>query len=122
MINSSKHKKKRLIEALKKSLGIVITACKEAEVSRGTYYDYMKKDVDFAKEVQNIAEDTVDFAESSLLSQIKDKNTTATIFYLKTKGKHRGYNEAPQDNHSIDLGEFAKIMQGAYTTKGKDES
>ena len=40
--------------------------------------------------LKNIA---LDFAESQLHSQIKDGSTSATIFYLKTKGKKRGYVE-----------------------------
>jgi hypothetical protein len=38
----------------------------------------------------------LDFAESQLYKQIKDGSTTATIFYLKTKGKQRGYVERQQ--------------------------
>jgi hypothetical protein len=36
---------------------------------------------------------TLDFAESQLHKQVKEGNTTATIFLLKTKGKKRGYIE-----------------------------
>jgi hypothetical protein len=43
--------------------------------------------------VCDIQESAVDFAESSLHQQIKDKVPSSTIFYLKTKGKHRGYVE-----------------------------
>ena len=35
----------------------------------------------------------LDFAESQLHKQIKDGNPSSTIFYLKTKGKNRGYYE-----------------------------
>ena len=35
----------------------------------------------------------IDFAETQLQSLIKDKDKAAIFFYLKTKGKHRGYVE-----------------------------
>ena len=35
----------------------------------------------------------LDMAESQLHKQILGGNTSATIFYLKTKGKNRGYVE-----------------------------
>ena len=43
--------------------------------------------------VEDLQDITLDFAESQLHKQIKDGNTTATIFLLKTKGKKRGYIE-----------------------------
>ena len=51
------------------------------------------KDTLFAKQVEDIANIALDFAESQLHKQIQDGNTAATIFYLKTKGKRRGYIE-----------------------------
>ena len=91
--NKTLHNKKRLIEALESSLGIVTTACKKAGVSRFTYYDYYKKDEKFRTEVDSIKEVTLDFVESMLLENIKKKEQASIIFYLKTKGKSRGYTE-----------------------------
>ena len=92
-MNKSEHIKKGLIEALEKSLGIVTTACKQVGIGRTTFYNYYKEDKDFKSQVDDIANMSLDFAESKLLEQIKDNSTAATIFYLKTKGKKRGYVE-----------------------------
>jgi hypothetical protein len=92
-MDTTEHKKKALIEALEASLGVVSTACRAADVGRTTYYIWRKEDPDFARicdEIENIA---LDFVESQLFKQIKNENTAATIFYLKTKGKNRGYSE-----------------------------
>lgn len=85
--------KKALLEALEKSLGVVTTACKQVGIGRTTFYDYINKDEKFAKQVADIQNIALDFAESQLHKQIQDGNTSATIFYLKTKGKKRGYVE-----------------------------
>ena len=85
--------KENLLESLEKSLGVVTTACKSAGCSRETFYKYCKDDQDFKDKVEDIANVTLDFAESQLHKQIMDGNTSATIFYLKTKGKNRGYVE-----------------------------
>jgi len=91
--NKIEHTKKELIEALTLSLGVVTSACKKVGISRTTFYKYLKDDKVFEKEVQSIEDIAIDFAESQLHKQIQDGNTTATIFYLKTKGKKRGYIE-----------------------------
>ena len=52
-----------------------------------------KEDEVFAREVRDIENVALDFAESQLHKQISDNSTAATIFYLKTKGKKRGYIE-----------------------------
>jgi hypothetical protein len=85
--------KKAMIVALEKSLGIVTTACKEVGISRPTHYNWMEVDNDYRNEVESIGDVALDFAESQLHKQIKGGNTAGTIFYLKTKGKKRGYVE-----------------------------
>ena len=93
-MDKSRHiKKEAMLQALENSLGVVTVACKQSETPRSTYYKWLKEDEEFAKSVKEIENIALDFAESQLHSQMKDGNTSATIFYLKTKGKRRGYIE-----------------------------
>jgi len=84
--------KKAMLEALEKSLGVVSTACKAVGISRQTHYNWLKED-EYKTAVEDLSEVAIDFAESHLHKLIKDGNPAATIFFLKTKGKGRGYVE-----------------------------
>ena len=92
-MNKTVQHKKAIIEALEKSLGIVTMACKSVGISRSAFYLWIAEDEEFKKAVDDIQDVALDFAESHLHKQIKDNSTAATIFYLKTKGKKRGYIE-----------------------------
>jgi len=85
--------KKAMIQALEKSLGVVTSACKAVGINRSTHYEWLKTDEEYKKAVEDVENIALDFAESQLHKQIKDGNTAGTIFYLKTKGKKRGYVE-----------------------------
>ena len=100
-MNKTEHiKKKAVIEALIKSLGVVTTACKIVGIGRTTFYDWLKDDKNFKKEVEDIQNVAIDFAESELFKQIQSGNTT--IFYLKCKGKKRGFYEKQQIDMTTD--------------------
>lgn len=93
MTDSIGHKKRAMLEALEKSLGVVTTACKQAQISRDTHYRWLKEDKDYrvkCKDMENVA---LDFAESQLHKQIMKGNPISTIFFLKCKGKKRGFIE-----------------------------
>ena len=93
-MNKSRHiKKEAMLQALENSLGVVTVACKQTETPRSTYYKWLKEDKEFAQSVKDIENIALDFGESQLHKQIGDGNTSATIFFLKTKGKKRGYIE-----------------------------
>ena len=91
--NKTDSKKEQMLEAMERSLGIVTTACKAVGINRSTHYDWMRKDRDYSQAVKDIENRTLDFAESHLHKLIKEGNPAATIFFLKTKGKARGYVE-----------------------------
>ena len=71
---------------LQRNLGVLSNACKAYNISRTAIYKWKKKSVEFAQAFDEVTEYTTDKVEASLLEQIlKDKNTQATIFYLKSK-------------------------------------
>lgn len=111
--------KNALIKAMIKTLGNVSESCKICGCSRTTYYEYYAEDEDFKKEIDEIGESNIDFVESKLMQlitgftqdevelfsyqgKVKQEKVkrlyppdkTAIIFYLKTKGKDRGYIES----------------------------
>ena len=96
-------KKRAMIKALESTLGIVSTACKKVGVSRITHYEWYKTDDEYKAGVDSVADIALDFAESQLHKQISGGNPTSTIFYLKTKGKKRGFVEKTEIEHTGDL-------------------
>lgn len=93
MPTKSDIQKSKMLQALEKSMGIVTAASKKSGIARSTHYDWMNDDSEYKKKVEGLADIALDFAESKLLQSIKNNSDTATIFYLKTKGKKRGYVE-----------------------------
>jgi len=101
--NTAQHKKK-LLEALERSLGIVTPACKEVGISRNTFYTYYREDEVFKAAVDDINEITLDFAENQLLKKIKEGSERSILFYMKYKARKRGYSD------SIDITSGGKSM------------
>lgn len=89
--NTTAQSKKRVLTALGKSLGVVKIACEKAGVSRTQFYKWLKNDSRFRKKVEEVEDLAIDFVESQLFQNIKSGNVPSIIFYLKTKGRKRGY-------------------------------
>lgn len=83
--------KKLMIEALRKSLGVVTPACEAVGIARSTHYEWLDVDPEYKKAVDEMADIALDFVESKLFKSINDGSDTASIFYLKYKGKKRNY-------------------------------
>ncbi len=110
--------KGKFLEALAAAAGIVLTACESVNVSRSTYYRWYKEDAAFAERVDEISEEQLDFVEGKLLKSIKEGDTTSIIFYLKTKGKKRGYSEKqPPKEETLQPQTAAAIVDEASTKK-----
>ena len=98
-MDKTEQHKKAMLEALEKSLGVVTTACRSVGIGRTTHYLWIDKDPEYKKAVQDLENVALDYAETKLHSQITKENPTAIIFYLKTKGKKRGYVERQEISH-----------------------
>ena len=99
-INKSDTIKKSLIKALQNSMGIVTTAIENVKCSRSTFYNYLRDDPEFKKQVDDIQNRALDFVESKMYKQIQEDNSSMIMFYLKTKGAKRGYSETQNLNVS----------------------
>lgn len=97
---ANKVKQKAFLKALEAGLGVVTVASKATGISRNTHHVWMKNDLEYREKVHELNDVALDFAESSLHQQIKDKVPVSTIFYLKTKGKERGYGQELELKHS----------------------
>ena len=114
-MNKTELHKKAVIDALEKTLGVVTTACKQVGIGRTQFYEWLKTDEEFRKQVEDIQNVALDYAESQLHKQIGDGSTAATIFYLKTKGKNRGSIERQEIQHDGGEGLRIEIIDGNDT-------
>ena len=90
---STSIKKAAMLSALESTLGVVTSAAKKVGISRETHRIWCKEDAEYAAKVAEIADVALDFAESMLHKNIERGSDASVIFYLKTKGKSRGYVE-----------------------------
>lgn len=82
-----------LLKHLEQNMGNVTLACHFAQCNRSTYYRWIKEDNQFKQSVDDIQEAALDICEAEMWKLIKDGNVPTILFYLKTKGKKRGYIE-----------------------------
>ena len=86
-------KKRNFLDAMVRTLGVVSKAATMCRTSKFCHYDWMKKDPAYKEAVESINNTCIDFAETKLFEKIDAGDTYSIIFYLKTKGKQRGYVE-----------------------------
>jgi|SRR5580765_1722455 len=110
----------RFLHAYEITFGNISAACDYADISRVTYYRWMKStsrvNRRFQKRVEAIQpiERQVDYLEAKLMDRVKANDTIAIIFGLKAKGKHRGWTERPVDesSHVEDVRRIVEAIAG----------
>jgi len=79
--------------------GYVTEVAQALNVNYNTVTRWRKKYKAIEQAFYDANEEQLDFTESMLMEKIKNGETTAIIFHLKTKGKHRGYIEKQEQEH-----------------------
>lgn len=89
---STRIKKKQMVKAMYYSYGNTSLACRAVGINRVTHYRWLKNDDKYAIAIHDVNERRLDESEAILMKLIAKGSTKAIIFYLTTKGRHRGYN------------------------------
>ncbi len=113
--NNLRERKRATLEIYEKSMGNISYTCKQIGITRQTFYRWCKNDKQFNEAVNEVPETNLDFAESALLKNIKEGKETSLIFFLKTKGKSRGYVERTE--HDVTVNPFLELMKTATSDK-----
>ena len=87
-----KNTPEQVTEALLKADGNLTAAAAKLGVSRQGVYEYIKR-YDLQDVLDQARENMVDEAVGQLHKLVRDGNLGATIFYLKTQAKGRGFTE-----------------------------
>jgi hypothetical protein len=129
-VNQSEIKKQKFLEMFKRTFGNIFRAAEAAGISRKTYYNWCKEDSEFAEQAQEIIEASGDFVEYKLMELINRRDTTAIIFFCKTRLKERGYIERSEitgkNGEAIELSDAkSKLLHGLVsdaTGDGTDQA
>ncbi len=107
--NTKKIDSEKILDVYEKKQGNVTETAKALNINRKTFYEWLKEDANLKEEIELIDDSLLDFAESQLRILMRGipkidvegklidwtvkPDNASIIFYLKTKGKKRGYIE-----------------------------
>ncbi len=83
-------------EALRLCGGIRGAAAQKLGCTTSTITNYIERSPTLQKALYEIEEDLLDLAESKMLTGVKNGERPYVLFYLRTKGKRRGYTEGAE--------------------------
>ena len=118
---------RQLIDAIKKNGGIVAAVVKSLrkeygiDVTRDAIYKRRETNAAVAEAFEEAEDEMLDIAESFLLASIKRGEMKPIMFYLRTKGKRRGYSER-QEITGVDEKPIAVDPFANWTTEQLKEA
>lgn len=85
---------KNLADVFEKKACNISATCASLGITRQTFYNWLERFPEIAQKVEDAREGLVDFAETQLISKINDGDLNAITFFLRAKGKERGYGDS----------------------------
>lgn len=99
-----RYKPEQVIEALRNSAGVYLHAATMLGCARNTIRGYVERYPEIAEALDEILEENIDLGETALLGMMGDPahrgHSSSVQFYLRTKGKRRGYVDKKEHEHS----------------------
>lgn len=90
--NAQKKKEMEIVVDVYKRKGCNISAtCDALKISRQTFYNWLENVPKIKDGIEEADESLIDFAETKLIEKINNGDTSCIQFYLRTKGRKRGY-------------------------------
>ena len=86
-------KQKKMLEVLADNYVNVSKASKIIGVDRTTHYHWCDSSPQYKEKYEELKESLLDLAEEKLMINIDEAKEASIFFFLKTKGKDRGYVE-----------------------------
>lgn len=83
----------KIAEALTATKGAAVLAARKLGVSHQSIYNWIAKSPTLKALKESFDEELLDIAELKVRERILDGDADLLKFYLRTKGKHRGYTE-----------------------------
>ena len=129
--------KQQILDAIKDSQGLISKIQKRLEAATGetwsweTVRNYLEKDPDYEVAIKAEKESILDLAENNIFQALQQKDLGTAKWYLRMKGKDRGYVETQEViNHSdplnIDLGgskqTASELMESSNVEVGNEEA
>lgn len=102
-------KKNKFIEAYKATNGNITDSASIAGIARGTYYNWLKDDNNFALEILDSEADLNDSIRQVLIEKAASGDMTAVIFYLKNR--HPDFKQEKQVTN-VQVNNFVPILGG----------
>lgn len=100
---------KEIATIYQKKGGNVSATCHALNISRTQFYRMKNESEELAEMLGDVDESLIDFAESKLMEHIQEGDTQTLMFFLKTKGKKRGYVEKTESD--VNVNSFESLMK-----------
>lgn len=90
-----------ILKVFKAKVCNISATCDALGIDRSTFYSWRRKYPELDEKLKDAEESVIDYAETRLVEKVNDGDLTAIIFFLKTKGKKRGYIEGREIDANV---------------------